>query len=160
LKNLFDHFERYLIRFIVFTLVLLVVVQGIMTHDSYRLYLSWAERMEGEEINYPASQAVNEKGSSAGLKSPRARIVVDIESFSSLPLAKVLVNGQVRCRFDHKEVMLLVKGGDKLEIDSSMYDFPVNYRIRSVSANVSFPESNSCFSVDQGVVMIGNVIVK
>ncbi|MGE5391458.1 MAG: hypothetical protein ACM3PE_10400 [Deltaproteobacteria bacterium] len=160
MKDIFERFERYLIRFILFTLVCVVVVQGLMTRDSFRLYLSWAERMEGQDIYYPVNQETSGEKTSGEVKSPRARLVITADSFSSLPLAKVLVNGQICKGFDRKEVELTVKGGDKVEIDSTRYAFPVNYRIKSVSANVGFPEKNTCYTANQGVVMIGNVIVK
>lgn len=161
-KKLITSFERYLIRFIVTTLVIIVVVQAMMTSDPLRLYLSWAERMEGQQISYPANQAMEDINSNTGdkIESPQAKVIIEVESFSSLPLAKVIVNNQTRTSFGNKEVTLLLKGGDKLEIDSSAYNFPVNYRIKSVSENISFPERDSIYKANQGVVMIGNVIVK
>lgn len=156
----FRTFERYLIRFIVITLMALVVVQALMTQDSFRLYLSWAERMEGQEISYPVNRSTGDENTVNRIKSPKARVVIAIESFSSLPLTGILVNGQVSKPFSNKEVILMVKGGDKLEIDSSAYNFPVKYRIKEVSDNVAFPEAGNVYTANQGIVMIGNVIVK
>jgi len=159
LNKLFNQVERYLVRYILICLVAVVVIQGLMTHDSYRLFLSWSERMEGQEISYPATVDTGDTPSPT-IESPQARMVITIESFSSLPLARLLVNGQEEQSFDQKEIVVKVKGGDKLEIDSSSYNFPVKYRIKAVSANVGFPEADSCYTANQGVVMIGNVIVK
>jgi len=159
LNKMFDRLERYLIRFIMLSLIAVVVVQGLMTNDSYRLFLSWSERMEGQEISYPANMLQGDTNKLAA-QSPHARVVIAIESFSSLPLARLLVNGQEKQSFEQKEISVPVKGGDKLEIDSSSYNFPVKYRVKEVSSNVGFPEADSCYTANQGVVMIGNVIVK
>lgn len=159
MNKFFDRFERYLIRFIMLSLIAIVVIQGLMTNDSYRLYLSWSERMEGQELSYPAN-LLQDNTHKFTAQSPHARVVIAIESFSSLPLAHLLINGQEKQSFEQKEISVQVKGGDKLEIDSSSYNFPVKYRIKAVSSNLGFPEADSCYTANQGVVMIGNVIVK
>ncbi|NLW90640.1 MAG: hypothetical protein GXY34_03450 [Syntrophomonadaceae bacterium] len=160
MKDLFYRFERYLIRFILITLVSVIVIQGLMTRDSFRLYLSWSERMEGQGIYYPVSRENVSEKLPGKIQSPQASLVISIESFSSLPMADLLVNGR-RCKtFENKDVKITVKAGDRLEIDSTRYSFPVKYRIKAVSQNVGFPEVNSSYTANQGIVMIGNVIVK
>lgn len=160
MKDFFHRFERYLIRFILITLVCVITVQGLMTHDSFRLYLSWAERMEGQDIYYPVNRENVAEKTTVKIKSPQASMVITIESFSSLPLAKIIINGRVKSSFENRAVKLTVKAGDKIEIDSTSYAFPVKYRITTVSTNVGFPEANACYTANQSIVMIGNVIVK
>lgn len=165
-KKVITRVEKYLIRTIVISLLVIVVVQGIMTHDPLRLYLSWSERMEGQVVEYPvASNAANstrEKQQPDILKarSPQAGIILTIEDFSSLPRTIVLVNGSEKARFKNKEVKLLVQAGDVLEIDSRAYNFPVKYKIKNVSANLSFPDQGTVYTANQGIVMIGKIIVK
>jgi hypothetical protein len=43
--------EKILVRFLILSLVLLVIAQSLLTSDPMRFYLSWAERLEGEPIS-------------------------------------------------------------------------------------------------------------
>lgn len=165
-KKIINRIEKYLIRTIIFSLLVIVVVQGIMTHDPLRLYLSWSERMEGQVVEYPvASDAANGTGNKQQpdilkARSPQAGIILTIEDFSSLPRTVVMVNGSEKARFKNKEVKLLVQAGDVLEIDSRAYNFPVKYKITNASANLSFPDRGTVYTANQGIVMIGKIIVK
>ncbi|WP_054696913.1 hypothetical protein [Syntrophomonas palmitatica] len=87
-------------------------------------------------------------------------MTISIDKFSSLPLAKVLVNDKEVKTFKQKEVQVKLMAGDKIEIDSSAYNFPIEYRIKDVSPNLAYPQKDAYFTVDQGIVMLGKVIVK
>lgn len=155
--------EKYLIRFIVIGFVVLVIAQGIMTNDPMRLYMSWGERMEGQSIEFPVSTGeidTEQDNSSMQVNSPYAVLVLSIEKFSSLPNAVILVNGKEVQRFTDKEVRLKLIAGDVVEIDSSRYNFPVEYKVTNVSNNLAFPERGQVFTGNQGMVMIGQIIVK
>lgn len=147
-------------------LLVIVVVQGIMTHDPLRLYLSWSERMEGQVVEYPAASNATDNGRNKQqadilqARSPQAGLILTVEEFSSLPRTVILVNGREKARFDNKEVKLLVQAGDVVEIDSSAYSFPVKYRIKNVSRNLSFPDQGAEYTANQGIAMIGKIIVK
>lgn len=165
MPKFFEKVEKYLIRSIVLGLVLMVIVQGLMTQDSWRMYLSWNERMEGQNIELPASTAhekskVPQDNLQASLQSPQAMLTISLQKFSSLPRASVLVNGKAAGCFNEKEVRLQINGGDVLEIDSTFYNFPVNYHIESVSENMAFPKKDADYTGNQSIVMIGKVIVK
>mgnify|MGYP000911697765 FL=1 len=165
-KSFINRVEKYLIRIIVLSLLVIVVVQGIMTHDPLRLYLSWSERMEGQVVEYPvagdAAESTGDKQQTDVLKaqSPQAGMILTIEDFSSLPRTIVLVNGNEKARFQNKEVKLLLQAGDVLEIDSRAYSFPVEYKIENTSSNLSFPERGTVYTANQGIVMLGKIIVK
>lgn len=155
--------EKYLIRFIVIGFVVLVIAQGIMTNDPMRLYLSWGERMEGQSIEFPVSTGEFDQESdnnSMQVNSPYAVLVLNIEKFSSLPNAAILVNGKEVQRFTDNEVRLKLIAGDVVEIDSTRYNFPVEYQVTNVSNNLAFPEKGQVFTGNQGMVMIGQIIVK
>ncbi|WP_054696914.1 hypothetical protein [Syntrophomonas palmitatica] len=66
--------EKFLIRFIVTGLVMVVVVQAIMTKEPYRLYLSWGERLEGQNISYPVNTPANShsQAPATSIRSPEA----------------------------------------------------------------------------------------
>jgi hypothetical protein len=94
------------------------------------------------------------------VESPDAVLTIEVEKYSALPKAVILVNNRERARFENREVTLEVMAGDTIEIDSTAYDFPIDYRIRSVSDNLSFPEKDSVYTANHSIVMIGKVIVK
>ena len=165
MKRIVNRIEKYLIRVILFSLLVVVVVQGIMTQDPLRLYLSWSERMEGQVVEYPVAgdlqQAVKEKKQEPPVvRSPEAHLIIEVGDYSSLPRTMVLVNGREKARFDDKKVNLLVQAGDVVEIDSRAYNFPVKYQIKNVSSNLAFPETDTMYTGNQSIVMIGKIIVK
>ncbi|MEN6327213.1 MAG: hypothetical protein ABFD18_13565 [Syntrophomonas sp.] len=161
MPKFFEKVEKYLIRSIVLGFVLMIIVQGLMTQEPWRMYLSWNERMEGQNIEMPASTAYEKsKVSQANVQSPQAMLTISLQQFSSLPKASILVNGNVAGHFNEKEIKLQIDGGDVLEIDSTLYNFPVNYHIESVSENMAFPKRGADYTANQSIVMIGKVIVK
>lgn len=166
MPKFFEKVEKYLIRSIVLGFVLMVIVQGLMTQEPWRMYLSWNERMEGQNIELPASTAhekstkISQENHQASVQSPQAMLTISLQQFSSLPKASILVNGKVSGYFNEKEIKLNINGGDVLEIDSTFYNFPVNYHINSVSENMAFPKRGADYTGNQSIVMIGKVIVK
>lgn len=165
MPKFFEKVEKYLIRSIVLGLVLMVIVQGLMTQEPWRMYLSWNERMEGQNIEMPASTApekskLSPENRQAGMQSPQAMLTISLQKFSSLPKTSILVNGKTAGCFNEKEIKLQVNGGDVLEIDSTFYNFPVNFHIDSVSENMAFPKKDADYTANQSIVMIGKVIVK
>ena len=164
MKRFIDKVEKHLIRIIVLSMLVIVVVQGMMTHDPLRLYLSWSERMEGQVVEYPvagdAKTAKTDKPEKLKVTSPQAYLVIEIKEFSSLPRSIILVNGHEKARFNNKEVKLLLKANDVVEIDSCAYNFPVTYCINNSSDNLAFPEKETLYTANQSIVMIGKIIVK
>jgi len=162
LKKFADMVEKYLIRFIVLGLVILVLVQGVMTRDPMRFYLSWEERMEGQSIEFPVSSENKniEKDLNKQINSPYALITLSIDQFYSLPKSIILVNGEEKASFTNKEINLELMAGDIVEIDSRYYNFPIEYKIEDISDNVAYPEEGKVFTADKSIVMIGKVIVK
>lgn len=161
MRRFVSRVERYLIRLIVLSLAAVVVAQGFMTREPFRLYLSWGERMEGQLLEYPAvAERPDPVPPPAEVASPDAVLTIGIEEFSALPKAAVLVDGKERARFEEREVRLQVMAGEVIEIDSTAYNFPVQYRITSVSSNLSFPEKEAVYTGNQSLVMIGKTIVK
>ncbi len=160
--------EKYLIRIVVLFMVALVVVQGLMTRDDLRLYLSLGERLEGQYIGQPAinkspdpAPAVqNEGAGEKNVQSPQARLTISIERFASLPRAVILVNHHPYREFTEKEMSLELAAGDIVEIDTTFYSFPVSFLIKETSSNVAYPEKNQVYNANQGIVMVGKIIVK
>ncbi|MEQ8200851.1 MAG: hypothetical protein ABRQ24_05455 [Syntrophomonadaceae bacterium] len=162
MKDLIDRVEKGLIRFVIIGIVIMVVVQGFMSVDPIRLYLSWGERMEGENIRLPvaATKTETDDPDVEEAVSPQARLALEISHFSSLPRARILVNGSERTSFNGKQVNLAVQAGDTVEIDATAYNFPIEFSVTAVSSNLVFPEKNLKYTANQTMVMIGKVIVK
>ena len=139
----------------------MVLTQGLMTADPIRFYLSWGERMEGTKLELPASIVPPESSTVAGeVKSPQARFNITVDKFSSLPLAKIVVNGKEKYSFTEQRLTVEANAGDTIEIDSTAYNFPLNYKIEAVSANLAYPQRGQSFTANQTIVMLGKVIVK
>lgn len=160
MRRFINSVEKYLIRLIVLSLVTVVAVQGLMTQDPLRLYLSWGERLEGQLLEYPAAANTPAPVPPREVESPDAVMSIIAEKYSALPRAVILVNGKELTRFNDREVRLQVMAGDIIEIDSTSYDFPIDYRIKSVSDNLSFPEKDTVYTANQSMVMVGKIIVK
>lgn len=162
MKKFINLVEKYLIRCIVLGLVALVIVQGLMTKDSMRLYLSWGERMEGQNIKLPVSTDNTEKDQHTvrETNSPHAEITLSVNHFSSLPNSIIIVNGLEKARFTTKEITLELMAGDIIEIDSSYYNNPIEYKIAHISDNISYPEEQMVYTANKAIVMIGKIIVK
>lgn len=161
MKNFINRVEKGLVRFVLVSLLIMVLVQGLMTADPIRFYLSWGERMEGQNIQFPVN--TNQEASTAPvneIKSPQARLAIGVDKYSSLPRAKILVNGQEKYTFTDKKVTVEINAGDTLEIDSSAYNFPIDFKVTAVSSNLAFPEQGQTYTANQTIVMVGKVIVK
>ncbi|MFA7076815.1 MAG: hypothetical protein WC147_00160 [Syntrophomonas sp.] len=161
MKNFMNRVEKGLIRLIVLTIMVMVAVQGLMTVDPIRFYLSWGERMEGQTIQMPVtSTRENAAPGAEDAISPQARVIIEVGKFSSLPRAKILINGQEKYNFSAKRVTIEIDAGDTVEIDSTAYNFPIEYEIAAVSSNLAYPKSEQTFTANQTVVMVGKIIVK
>ena len=163
MKDWIDRVEKGLIRFVIIGMVIMVVVQGFMSVDPIRLYLSWGERLEGEQLQLPAAVTKTETADpdvEVVVVSPQARMVLEVTHFSSLPRAQILVNGAERAVFNGKRVSVPVQAGDTVEIDSTAYNFPIEFSVAAASANLVFPEKDRKYTANQTVVMVGKVVVK
>lgn len=160
MRKFVERMERYIIRLVVVGLVLMVTVQAVMTQDQYRMYLSWGERLEGESLEYPVNVIHEEKKIESEVVSPDAVVVLSVDKYSSLPQAAVLVNGHKRAVFNSRELRLQLKAGDVIEIDTTRYNFPIEFKITDLSSNVAFPKNGQTWTSYQGITMLGKVIVK
>jgi len=62
--------------------------------------------------------------------------------------------------FSKKELTLQLMAGDVLEIDSSYYNFPIEFKVEKVSENLAFPRKDEIYTGNHDIVMIGKVVVK
>ncbi|QGT99869.1 hypothetical protein SYNTR_1276 [Candidatus Syntrophocurvum alkaliphilum] len=165
MKRFFNLLEKYLIRFIVLGIIATVLVQGLMTHEPMRMYLSWSERMEGQAINFPVNEEDSEiytsnKPSTDEVTSPYATLTIEVQEFSSLPKAYVMINEEKNNSFASNQVRIEVMAGDIIKIDSTAYNFPITFNIIDISDNLAYPKDQQSFITNKSVVMIGKVVVK
>ncbi len=162
MKKFIEKVEKHLIRTIALAFIALIIVQGLMTHDNMRLYLSWGERLEGQAIDYPVNSEESDNGieEMEEINSPYAILVLSVENFSSLPRAVILVNGKEQASFANDEVQLKLMAGDVVEIDASAYNFPVVFNVEKVSDNLAFPVADESYVCNHDIVMIGKIVVK
>lgn len=169
MKKFINLVERYLIGAAIVFLIALVIVQGLMTRDDLRLYLSLGERLEGQYLGQPALNNYGETAPSSQngqsvdsttRESPQARLTIAIERFSSLPRATILINHHPYREFTEKEMHLELDAGDMVEIDTTFYSFPVSFVVKETSPNIAYPEKNQIYQANQGIVMVGKIIVK
>ena len=162
MKKFIEKVEKHLIRSIALVFVAVILVQGLMTQDDMRLYLSWGERLEGQTIEYPvySNEGEKQEPEMETLNSPYALLGLSLEEYSSLPRAMVLVNGKEHGSFEDNQVQLKLMAGDVVEIDASYYDFPVKFKVLKASDNLAFPVPGENYVCNQDVVMIGKIVVK
>lgn len=159
---MFNKIERNLIRLAVLCLVLVVISQGLMTSDPIRFYMSWSERLEGQQLPAPviAPQSEFPPASKAQVSSPEALLTISHDQEGALDEVEILVNGKARYTFSRTPIKMRLKAGDSVEIDARRCNYPIDFTIVSSSANLAFPAQGDVFTANQSIVMIGKIIVK
>lgn len=153
-----DEFERMLFKIAVLSLTALVAVQGAMTHDSLRFYLSPEERLEGKQVAIPASAVIPDHKTGVPAISPAmSGITLRLMDYDALSKARVLVNGQSMGAFVFKSVKLYVSAGDVIEIDTRAYDKPIRIQVAAAPPELRFPGEGLVVSSQQELTMIGRV---
>lgn len=110
----------------------------------------------------PSWQVISRVGSDAQqVMKPLERfentVILQLVNFSTLPKAKVLVNGQVRGDFSHPYVTVPVAEEDWLEVDTTYYDQTVTIRVLDSTQQVISPAKGKEFSLKKTVAAIGQV---
>lgn len=160
--NIMDEIGKRAVRLLIFSFVALVAVQGLMTNDGIRFYLSLGERLEGQ-MAVLETAAITEPGEILEIPcstSSPGSIYLELVDYTCLDRVRVLINGREMGRMSSSRVKLYVTAGDVLEIDTQAYNHPITLKITSVSSNLAFPEEGMTFTSDQAVTMVGKVRVK
>lgn len=157
-----DELGKYLLRFFIFFLVALVLVQGLMTDENFRFYLSLGERLEGKKIEQPVVADYpdgSERGVLAEISSPESFELV-LRDYTSLDKAKILINGRIIGSMLEGRIKLYVTAGDVIEMDTRSYPYPVSIEIVNVSTNLSFPQEGTVFTSKEAMLLLGKIVVK
>ena len=144
------------IRVIIALLAILILIQSFLLalpHDGK--YLNTALRLEGEPIT--ANELVSSVGDISSV--PWAVINLRLEGFTSLPEAKVFINGREAASFHKCEVTLTVKHKDQIAVKNPDPDQVITIYVDKKTPNVQRPLANSSVS-GKGVIYFDSVIVK
>ena len=84
-------------------------------------------------------------------------ITFQLKNYSTLPLARVLVNGESRGEFRDRYVTVLVREGDIIEVDGSRYSRPLDIEVLDVSKEILVPSAGDHLRVEGGITCLGRV---
>ncbi|AQS58584.1 hypothetical protein [Desulforamulus ferrireducens] len=87
----------------------------------------------------------------------KATIVLQLVNFSTLPKARILVNGQYQGDFTHPYSTVAVSEGDTIEVDSTFYEHPVTIKVLDGSKAVISPSKGKEYSGQKTIITIGTV---
>ncbi|GAB6156985.1 hypothetical protein JCM39194_01850 [Desulfotomaculum varum] len=110
----------------------------------------------------PADRLITQVGSDAQtVMQPAAGaehvLILQLMNFSTLPKAKVLVNGQVKGDFGHPYVTVPVCQGDCVEVDTTFYDHLVTIKVLDSTRQVMSPTKGAEFTGQKTVLTLGRV---
>lgn len=149
--------EKVILRAIIFGLVVLVTAQALLTTDSLGLYLSWAERLEGEPFSSwsgPVARVMETESTVFGY------ITLEMKDYSSLARAYVIINGKKAADFRDKRVIVKVFSNDIVEVDGSFYQRPLKFSVVGISPHLSKPVLNQTIETQGNVALLGKVQFK
>lgn len=155
--KIIDEVLRFLSRVVVLGVVLLVVVQGMMTNDKARFYLSFDERIDGQKIKVPALADNELTVKHETSQSSLGTVTLELADYSSLDKARVLVNGREKARFTYNQVTITVQPRDLVEIDTTSYNRPVMVKVTRSSDNIAFPHPGILLSSEQSITLLGEI---
>lgn len=95
------------------------------------------------------------KNSAGILQTPV--VTLQLKSYSSLPLAQVLVNGETRGKFHDRYVTVFVQEGDILEVDGTRYNKPFEIEVLDVSRSLASPVTGKKIKVEGNKGLVGKV---
>jgi hypothetical protein len=154
--------ERILLRFAALSLAVLALAQGAASLGPWRWSMNWAERMGAVPVARlePRRPDVGWYEEAASFLPDECFVVFGAAPFSALPHSRIVVNGVPRATFAGSAATVAVAPGDRLEIDSSYYRFPVRYEVLAVSGPLAFPAAGQFYPAQQNIVIVGQIVVQ
>lgn len=146
-----ERLERAVIRLAVAMAAMVIIVQVLLSLDL---------------VEQPAAPVFSQEAAQWGWNNRREvlqapAVTFRLKSFSVLPLARVLVNGEPMGEFRDRYATVFVQEGDLLEVDGTLYGRPFEVEILDVSKEVIFPATGTSFRVEGGAVCpVGKVRMK
>lgn len=84
-------------------------------------------------------------------------VTFQLKNYSTLPLARILVNGESRGEFRDRYVTVFVQEGDLIEVDGSRYSRPLDIEVLDVSKEVLVPSAGDHLRVEGGISCLARV---
>lgn len=135
--------ERWLLRALVLCAVMLVAVQWFAYDPVVRtagrvddLYRA-GSGFDGEDLDH--------------------LVTFQMLDYTTLPMAAVLVNGEIKGSFEQRYVTVPVAHGDVLEIDTHYYRHPVSFKVVETFGDVTWPAKGRVFTVEGTTKKLGTV---
>ncbi len=155
-KNFWQLIDSLAIRLIIAVFILLIMTQSLfLLFPHSGKYLNTALRLEGEPIT--AHELAYYAGSISS--APWATINLKLAGYTSLPEAKILINGREVASFEKCEVTITVKHRDQIAVKNSDSDQVITVFVNKKTPNIERPLVNSSVS-GRGVLYLDSVIVK
>ncbi|MDK2984646.1 MAG: hypothetical protein PWQ96_288 [Clostridia bacterium] len=139
--------ERYLLKIIVFGVLLLIVVQSLLNYD----YITYGWNLTQQE-----DSGGNISDESIISNSEKDYVTLKLLTYSSLHKAKVLINGNVVTNFNNNSVSFEVNPGDEIVVDCSFYANPIKFTVHT-SQEVLLPTSDKVVTCTSGTILLGKV---
>ncbi len=146
-SNPVQELEKGLIRLVVFIAAVLILAQLSIYSDSME---KGAAPVASLEAPRPVLR------DTTGLFQDSV-VTFQLKNFSTLPLARVLVNGEPRGEFRDRYVTVYVREGDILEVDGTRYKRPLEIEILDVSDEVVMPAAGTKIRIEGSINNIGRV---
>lgn len=162
--------ETIFIRLALVLLSMLVIVQFFFLKDSTRVYFSYIDRLEGENVNIqmplysvkPLYISEMSEAAASPLKSLRESKIVVIRMINPRSTGKIMltINGQVAGDFTAGDLKIAVFNGDYIEIDASAFPYPAQFIIHIPNTGFVYPEDGMMVEVTGSIIPIGKVKFK
>lgn len=140
--------EKILFITFAITFTIMIIVQAALLNPDVRTFLAIDAGLEGSPLE--VEEYLYEEGI----------VVLKLLNYESCHNLKVLINGDEWARFSEKELSLLVKDGDVIELDGSNFSKPVEVGIASNSSNVYLDSTDKEFKVNSTKKKLARVRIK
>lgn len=164
--NLFERWEKLILRIAVLGFTVLLVGQILLTLDTPRKYLSRVDKLEGEAVTFQMPMVAEKPltiTENAPVASPftllreRRALVVRMIQPNPDPAIYITVNGQRAGDFRRGDVKLVVYEGDYIEIDASASQTIANFIVNVPGGGLLYPEDGFVLEGKEGPIPVGKV---
>lgn len=154
-----DRLEGFLFRLVVILLVILAVGQTLLSEDSTRVFLSYADRLEGLPLETVEPWGDETPAAPAPKPAPSGgNLSVALINRPAAPQAFLLVNGRRVGDFRGGKVEVAVQPGDFVAVDVTAYAEILGFRVVDVGGRILRPAQGLEVYAAGAVESLGPVI--
>lgn len=144
--------ERLLVALLAVGLAVGGFAQTVRSSDSLSDKIYLGENWYGEKYVAESAAADDEK--------VWGNVALELMDFTTLPGAKVLLNGEEVGEFREQRVTMRVEYGDVIAVDTTAYEAPVRVRIASVSSVIDVRDLQEVSVVNCECKELGKIIFR